>query len=127
MLIYTTCSKCNAAIRHRTYSNTRVELAMKEGEQIHAKCTACNHHGNYAVDEWRARSSKMAAIVSLLVLIVGTGAMIYVLFFWLNDVSTSVSVFAVSGLLVAPAAAYGILQKQENDRVSHFNRHHLKR
>ena len=118
MKVYGKCKSCKNEISYSTSASTRVEFAMKEGENIKVNCKKCLKESEFHVDELVANKSnlpeKMAGITFLIVLLVS----IYFLFF-----SESKYVIIAFGL---PLVVYIILSKQEQSRVSSFNRRKLK-
>ncbi|GGE38596.1 hypothetical protein [Psychroflexus planctonicus] len=118
MKVYGKCKNCKNEIGYSTSTSTRVEFAMKEGENIKASCEKCLKESEFHVDELIAYKSnlpeKIAGITFMIVLLVT----IYYLFF-----SESKYVIIAFGL---PLVVYIILSKQEQSRVSSFNRRKLK-
>ena len=126
MKVYGKCQKCEAEIGYSTNANTRVEFAMRDGENRILTCKQCNVEINFHVDELFAKESKIAQIGAGLIFLFGTP----LLFFILNPIFTGSRnhyvIYAIGGFLLIPAIAYGIIKKQDQTRVSDFNRRKLK-
>ena len=118
MKVYGKCKSCKNEIGYRTNANTRVEFAMQDGETKKMNCNNCGTNTEFHVDELYAQASKMPyLIVGLTILTIVTITLYYIFF------SDSKYVILVFGL---PLAIYLILTKQDQTRVSDFNRRKLK-
>lgn len=106
-----------------TSSETRVELAMDEGEVIQLDCPQCQMINDLPVDEFSARTSKTARTIALLILAVGTPLSIW---FFLFYFAAKYDMMIIGGVVLAPLLIYGMLKKQEERRVHAFNAHKLK-
>jgi len=126
MKIYGQCKNCKNEIKHSTNSNTRVEFAMLEGENVTLDCQNCDNKIEFYVDELFAKESKIAQIGAGLVFLLGTPLM----FFILNPIFTGSRnhyvIYVVGGFLLVPVIVYGIINKQDQLRVNSFNRSKLK-
>ncbi|MCM5661494.1 hypothetical protein [Galbibacter mesophilus] len=118
MKVYGNCSNCNHEIPYRTNANTRVEFAMKDGENKNLSCKACGTKNEFHVDKLFANPSNSPLITSLLVTLVVIVIAITMLFY-----SKSGYVLVAFGL---PFFTYFTLKKQDQNRVSNFNRRNLK-
>lgn len=118
MKVYGKCKSCKNEIGYRTNAYTRVEFAMQDGETKKMNCKNCGTNTEFHVDELYAQPSKMPyLIVGLTILTIVTITLYYIFF------SDSKYVILVFGL---PLAIYLILTKQDQTRVSDFNRRKLK-
>ena len=126
MRIYTACTQCNRELTFKTFAPTRVELAMRSGENIKLKCTSCNKEFTFPVDRFFAKPSVLPLIVSLVVLFLGSIATFYFHFYYLKELSTNYIIYAISGLLLVPVTIYSYINKNESDRVKRFNNYKLK-
>lgn len=118
MNVFGKCKKCNTELPYATEANTRVEFAMKHGENIKLECNSCKSINEFHVDELFTNKSnlpKKAFLVSLVLILFGT---LYFIFF-----TDSKYVVIAFGL---PFTIYFILMKQDQIRVSGFNNLKLK-
>lgn len=115
MKIYGKCGNCKNEIEFRTYSNTRAEFAMNEGEIKKPNCKNCGQNNEIHVDELYAKESKLALIIAGIIFLVGT----------ITIILTFPLMFMV-GFIGVPLIAYGIIRKQERTRVNSFNHSKLK-
>jgi hypothetical protein len=118
MKVYGRCKNCKNEIGCRTYANTRVEFAMKDGETKNLNCKNCGANEEFHVDELRAQHSKMPYLIAGLSILTILIITLYFLFF-----SDSEYVIIAFGL---PLVTYIILKKQDQTRVSNFNKRKLK-
>ena len=118
MKVYGKCKSCKNEIGYRTNANTRVEFAMHDGEIKKLNCKNCGTNTEFHVDELYAQRSKMPYIIVGLTILTIIIVTLYFLFF-----SDSKYVIIAFGL---PLIVYLILTKQDQIRVSDFNRRKLK-
>ncbi len=121
MRLIANCKHCREEIRLRKSVNDRGELAREEGDQLMLECGKCSRKETYHVNEVRAQESKTVAISALLVFVFGTAIIGYELkayFFLPNNPYSAIS---IGGALLIPVVVYGLLMKQERDKVSLFN------
>lgn len=118
MKVYGKCKNCKNEIGYSTQANTRVEFAMKDGETKILNCKNCGANSEFHVDELFANRSKSPLILAGTSLVLMIGVTLYLLFFGGNDY-----IFFSIGL---PFVIYFILDKQDQTRVSSFNRRNLK-
>ena len=126
MKVYGKCQECETEVAYSTNANTRVEFAMRDGESRILKCKNCNTETNFHVDELYANESKLAQIGAGLIFLLCTP----ILFFIINPIFTGSRnhyvIYVIGGFLLIPVIAYGIIKKQDQTRVSDFNRRKLK-
>ena len=126
MKVYGKCKKCKTEIGYSTSANTRVEFAMQDGENKTLNCKTCGIKTEFHVDELYTKESKIAQIGAGLIFLIGTPLM----FFFVNPIFSGnrnhYVIYVVGGFLLVPVIAYGIIKKQDQTRVSSFNRSKLK-
>lgn len=105
-------------ISYATNTNTRVEFAMRDGEQKNFKCTNCGEENIIHVDKFYAKKSKLPFLTSVFAGIIVTIATLYFILFTQSN-------FIIIALGI-PFVIYFILRKQDETRVSDFNRRKLK-
>ena len=66
--IYSTCNSCRETLPHKTETQTRLELAMREGKTITCKCLHCNANQSIHVNDFKAQYSKLPQIIAILFL-----------------------------------------------------------
>ncbi|KQC32270.1 hypothetical protein AAU57_02225 [Nonlabens sp. YIK11] len=126
MKVFTKCSNCQNENSVQTSANTRVELAMKKGEEIDVSCNTCGATSRITVDEFYAKPSKMAQILAGVLFLVGTPLVFFGLSFILSR-SVNHYVIYITGLFIlVPVFAYVVINKQDETRVSDFNSRKLK-
>tara|TARA_R110002167_G_scaffold365301_2_gene589487 strand:+ start:30 stop:428 length:399 start_codon:yes stop_codon:yes gene_type:complete len=126
MKVYVKCPKCENELGYSTNANTRVEFAMQDGENKKLTCKKCGRTTDFHVDELNAKESNLAKIGAGLIFLIGTPLM----FLFVSPIFTGSRnhyvIFIVGGFLLVPVVAYGIIKKQDQVRVSSFNRKKLK-
>ncbi|MCK0158841.1 hypothetical protein MWU65_16740 [Cellulophaga sp. F20128] len=126
MKVYGKCPKCNSEIGYSTNANTRVEFTMQDGESKKLTCKNCGRTTDFYVDELNAKKSNLAKIGAGLIFLIGTPLM----FFFVSPIFTGSRnhyvILIVGSFLLIPVVAYGIINKQDQVRVSSFNRKKLK-
>lgn len=118
MKVYGKCKGCKTEIGCKTEAHTRVEFAMQDGETKKLNCANCVTNTEFHVDELYAKPSNMPIITVGLVFLAGIIFLLYQLFFPENDY-----VIILFGL---PIGIYLTLKKQDQTRVSNFNKRKLK-
>ncbi len=123
MKLITNCKHCQKEIRVKSMSNDRPELAKEMGNEFTLNCEHCLRKDRYSANEVKAKESKSIKIFSLLVFLIGTG---FLACFFRDFVFISESpkfLFYVCATLTVPAVFYGLLTKQDRDKVRDFNRY----
>ena len=126
MKVFTKCSSCNNENSLQTSANTRVELAMKKGEEIPVSCSTCGATSKILVDEFYAKPSKIAQILAAALFLIGTPLVFFGLSYFLSRSLNHYVVYITGLFLLAPVFAYVVINKQDETRVSDFNRRKLK-
>jgi len=91
---------------------------MQDGETKKLNCKNCGTNTNFHVDELYAKSSKMPYLAGTLAVL--TSIIIVLYFLFLTDSKYIIVSFGL------PLVIYIILTKQDQKRVSDFNRRKLK-
>ena len=126
MKVFVKCKSCSKEISYNTNSYTRVEFAMQEGDLKQLACNHCNETYDFEVDEFYAKHSKIAQIIAGLVFLIGTPSAFLLLSTIFNHSKSHYVVYVVGGLLLVPIIVYIIINKQDQTRVSDFNRRKLR-
>lgn len=121
MNLYSKCIDCKNEIKIKSWASTRVDLKMKYGDKIEIKCKACNKTKKYHVNDLRARESKIAALIGLMVMIIGTPIILILLwdYIWQSGLYGAFGLISIIGI---PGSVYMIINKNDQIRVSSFNR-----
>ena len=122
MKVYTKCKKCKSDISFSTWETDRVGLKMSKGESIKLTCKKCNFSANYAIDDFKAKESKIAHLIALLVFLIGTPILFILL--WDKMFKTN-NIYTIYGLvipLIIPSIIFTIISRNDRLRVSSFNR-----
>lgn len=93
---------------------------MKHGDRIELHCKACNKMDKYPIDDLKAKESKIAILIGLLVLFLGT--LIVLILLW--DYIWQTGLYDALGLILIitiPSSIYVIINRNENQRVRLFN------
>jgi len=126
MKVYGKCKKCKTEIGHSTSANTRVEFAMQDGETKTLNCKNCEMKTEFHVDELYTKESKIAQIGAGLIFLNGTPLILFFVNPIFSGSRNHYVIYVVGGFLLVPVIAYGIIKKQDQIRVSSFNRSKLK-
>ena len=121
MKVYTKCPSCRNEIIFRTSAHDRIGFKMIHGDRIGLKCKHCNSTRNYYIADIKAKRSKAVILFASLVFAIGTP----VVFLLLWDYIWRAGLYGAAGLIslaVVPVSVYGIINKNDRDRVSSFNR-----
>jgi hypothetical protein len=121
MRLYIKCSDCKNEISFWTLSSERVNLKMTHGDKIELDCKKCNTTKNYNIDDLRAKKSKIALIIASIIFIIGTPIALILLwdYIWQTGLYGAFGLILIIGI---PSTIYGIINKNDNQRVSIFNR-----
>ncbi|MGE4289083.1 MAG: hypothetical protein AB7E36_10355 [Salinivirgaceae bacterium] len=121
MRIYIKCSNCNNDISFWTWSSDRVSLKMTHGDKIELDCKNCNTTIKYYVDDFRAKKSKIALIMALIIFIIGTPIALILLwdYIWQTGLHGAFGLILIIGI---PSTIYGRINKNDNQRIRLFNR-----
>jgi hypothetical protein len=126
MRVYGECKKCKREISYSTNAYTRVEFVMQDTENIPLTCKSCGFKKRFHVDELYAKKSKMAQFTAGLTFLIGTPLAIIYLVPILNGSKSNYVIYIAGGLLIIPGIVYGMINKQDQNRVNSFNRNKLK-
>lgn len=121
MKLYIKCSDCDKEISFWTWSSERVDLKMTHGDKIELDCKNCDTIKKYYIDDLRAKKSKIALMISAILFIIGTPIALILL--W--DYIWQTGLYGALGLILiisVPSTIYGIVNKNDSQRVSLFNR-----
>lgn len=126
MKVYGKCKSCKTENEYSTNVHTRVEFAMQDGEIKILNCKNCGTNTEHHVDELYAKPSKIAQLIAGLIFVIGTPLM----FFGIDPIFTGSQnhyvIYIVGGFMLVPIFAYAVINKQDQTRVSDFNRRKLK-
>lgn len=121
MNLYTKCIDCKNEIKIKSWASTRIDLKMTHGDKIEITCKACNKTKKYPIDDLKAQESKIAALIGLVVLIIGTPIVLVLLwdYIWQSGLYGAFGLILIIGV---PGSVYMIINKNDQNRVSSFNR-----
>ena len=126
MRVFGKCNNCNHEIGFRTFDNTQVDFAKNNGEFKTIACENCGSENKFHVDELFAKESKFAHIVALLIFIIGTPLTFFILNPILISERNHYMIYFIGGFMLVPVVAFRIIKRQDQTRVSSFNRIKLK-
>jgi len=120
MRLYIKCSDCNNEISFWTWSPDRVNLKMTHGDKIDLDCKKCNTTKKYYIDDLRAKKSKIALLIASIIFIIGTPIALILLwdYIWQTGLYGAFGLILIIGI---PSTIYGIINKNDSQRVSIFN------
>jgi hypothetical protein len=80
MRIHTNCKHCKSEISFWVWASDRVEIKKTKGDFLELTCKKCKQKGEYDIDQIKARESKIALLVGLLIFVIGTPTIL--IFMW---------------------------------------------
>ncbi len=122
MRVYTKCTSCKHEISFWTNQKDRVEFKMQNGDFIQLRCKKCLKTGNYEIQKFKARESIFAQIIALSIFIIGTPLIFIFLWEYLTQSSYIYLIIAVVIPILIPSLIYGLITKDERNKVQGFNR-----
>lgn len=122
MKVYTKCDKCKTDISFSTWATDRVVLKMSKGNSVRLTCKKCDYSENYLIDGLKAKESKIALLIALLVFLVGTPILFVLLWDLLFRTNNIYTIFGLFGTLIIPSTIFSIISKNDRLRVNSFNR-----
>lgn len=126
MKVFGRCKNCKNEIKFSTRSTTRFDLATKKGENITLYCKSCGIKSGFHVDDLFTKKSKTAQIGAGTILLIGTPLIFFLLFRIFAESRNIYAIYIVGGFLLVPVIVYGVINKQDQTRVSSFNRNKLR-
>jgi Flp pilus assembly protein TadB len=124
MRLYTVCPDCGDQTHFNSYYPTRGDLSKAKGSDFKIRCNSCNNRVDVHVNDLKAQKSKVAQLTALAIFLVGTPIIIW----FLKDFYGSALFWLIcAGVILIPVIVFGLITKQERNRVSSFNRHKVKR
>ncbi|MGW1456515.1 hypothetical protein ACWBC2_16130 [Salegentibacter agarivorans] len=126
MKLYSKCTNCLAEMMLKSDSHNRGEFAMLEGKIKKIRCKHCASDQNIHVNNIYAKESKLALVIALLIFSIGTPLTVFLMLkvFTIASVNHYVILIA-GGILLIPVIIYIIITKEEQTRVSSFNRYKM--
>ena len=122
MKLYAVCIKCKSDIPFWTWNVHRTDFKKSNNEWITLNCKKCNHKDKYHIDTISARESKVALISGLTIFLVGTPLLFIFLWDYLFTTNNIYTIFGLVAPLIIPSLIYGIISKNDLQRVRNFNR-----
>ncbi len=124
MKVFTKCPHCTSEYAEKTLCDTRAELAKEKGNSFQVNCNSCGKSFKVHVNDLRARKSGAAGLAAIIIFAISVPFAGYMI--W----TIGMGIFAyisITGVLLAPSVAFVLINKQEQVRVSSFNRLTVKR
>lgn len=121
MRIHTNCKYCKSEISFWVWASDRVEIKKSQGDFLELTCKKCKQKGKYDIDQIKAKESKIALLIGLLIFVIGTPTIL--IFMW--DYIWKVGIYGVVSILFivsVPSLIYGIISKNESNKIRIFNR-----
>jgi hypothetical protein len=105
----------------KTDAGTRIEFAMENGKTKKVDCAKCHLNFNLEPNKFYAKESKLISILSGIIFLVGTFVGLYFVLQMISEMNTIIGIFTVASGLLIPVWIFGILNKEERNRVKTFN------
>ena len=121
MRVYFKCPNCNYENPFKTDASTRIEFAMKNKKTKEINCRSCKQNFTLIVNKIYAKESKLVSILSGFIFFVGTIIGLYFVMKMISEMKTVIGIFIVACGLLIPVWLFGILNKEERNRVKAFN------
>jgi len=99
---------------------------MEHGELKEVHCVNCNKKHKLNVNRFYARASKLISILSAIILLVGTSVAIYFVIQMVSKTVSIMGIFTIASALLIPVWIYGVLNKEDGNRVRTFNQSYIK-
>ena len=122
MKLYTPCKNCDAQISFWTRNSTRVQIKMTIGDSLKLKCKKCGKTAKYSINEMKAKPSKSALVIALIVFLVGTPLLFLVFREYMFKNSNPLRIITLISPAFLPAYVFGIILYNDKKRVRMFNR-----
>ncbi len=126
MKVYGRCENCLEDISYSTSARTRVEFAMAHNESVGLFCKGCNKNSAFHVDQLFTKPSKIAQLCAAFIFFFGTPLFYILINQILTESRSNYVIYVIGGFLIVPVLAFTIINKQDQTRVSDFNRRKLK-
>ena len=126
MKVYGKCKNCGTENGYSTSAYTRVEFAMQDGETKKLICQNCGIDTEFHADELFAKPSKISQLIAGLIFFLGTPIMFLIISPIFTGSRSHYVIYIVGGFILIPIFAYIVINKQDQIRVSNFNRRKLK-
>lgn len=119
MMLYAKCDTCEVETSFFSFSSDRGELQKTKGDKIEITCKNCKSISSKSVDDIYAKPSFLALISAILILVIG----IVIILIFFQQIFSNYSVIVFTGLFLVPVVLFGMITKQDKERVSRFNRY----
>ncbi|MFZ7132678.1 MAG: hypothetical protein ACOWWR_10005 [Eubacteriales bacterium] len=96
-------------------------MKKSNGDFVKLECKNCKQTGKYKIDNLKARESKTAMIIGILIFLIGTPIILILLWNYIWGAGIY-GVICLLSIVLVPSIIYGIINKNEINRVRIFNR-----
>jgi ABC-type sulfate transport system permease component len=94
---------------------------MEKGDLMELSCKVCNKHGKYSIENIEAKTSKISIIIAGLIFLVGTPLLFVILQDYIFNLNHIYSIVFLTLPIAFPSLVYGIILKNDRQRVKIFN------
>ena len=94
---------------------------MENGKIRGTDCKNCNQKSTLNVNKFYVKESKLISILDGIIFLVGTFIGLYFVMQIISELKTVIGIFAVACGLLIPVWIYGILNKEDRNRVRACN------
>jgi len=94
---------------------------MENGKTKKIDCVNCNQKNILNANRFYAKESKLISILSGVIFLIGTAIGLYFVIQMITEMKTVMGIFIVACGLLIPVWIFGILNKEEQNRVRTFN------
>ena len=124
MQLQVKCSKCRLRIRVPQKATDRSDFVQNYGDSVKVTCSKCGTLETYHVNEIKA-VNRITRRLSAIILVMGTGLIVYVLRGFFFKSFGPYEAIAVFGTLLIPSWFYYLINKQAVDTVQRFNKYYV--
>ncbi|MFK7813045.1 MAG: hypothetical protein AB8B59_11160 [Maribacter sp.] len=127
MRVFSSCKNCKSKISITTEYSTRVDFAMMEGKFKELTCSNCKSKNSIHVNDLYAIESKRIYLIAGIIFLIGSIFTIYIMTVVLSTGPGHYTVLIAGGVMLIPGIISIVINRQEYQRVSGFNRMKVKR
>ena len=123
MRIHGKCQGCGKRISVYIFYNTRADYDKEKGKFISIKCRSCQRQFDYHLNNLYAIQSPFINIIFVIMFMVS----LYICFsFWDYWGRTYYFYYIAGGVMFIPIAFWGVMFRENSEKVKLFNRNRIK-
>lgn len=121
MKVFAKCEYCKSDVSKWIWADNKVDLKKIHGETINIQCPKCLKTNNIQIDDLKARESRIAQIISILVFLAGTPLLLLFVWDYLFETNNIYSIVILVMPIIVPSIIYIVVNKNEQTRTRLFN------